>query len=162
MSKLKFKWLLIGAAFGYLFIHPLIHLISVAHVHSGNPEPLDVASEILNAYSVSMLPWSLAFTILSALIGFFWGKVIQADRDKSKIITELREALNKVKDLRGLLPICAACKKIRDDEGYWNQLEVYLQKHSGAKFSHGICPKCAAKLYPEYLSEMEEPQNEEA
>jgi hypothetical protein len=155
MSKLKFKWLLIGAAVGYLFIHPLIHLISVAHVHSGNSEPLDIVPEVLNAYSVSMLPWSLAFMILSALIGFFWGKIIEADRDKSKIIKELQEASTRVKVLSGLLPICAACKNIRDDQGYWNQIEEYLQKHSEAKFSHGICPDCAAKLYPEYYSESE-------
>jgi hypothetical protein len=52
--------------------------------------------------------------------------------------------------LTGLLPICARCKKIRDDQGYWNQIEAYIQEHSDAKFSHGICPNCAKRLYPEY------------
>jgi hypothetical protein len=60
-----------------------------------------------------------------------------------------RELENKVATLSGFLPICAACKKIRDDKGYWNQVEAYLTKHSDVQFSHGICPDCARKLYPE-------------
>ena len=73
----------------------------------------------------------------------------------SKIETQnknLKEALSKVKLLRGLLPICASCKKIRDDKGYWNQIESYIKKHSMAEFSHGICPECAEKLYPEFYN----------
>jgi len=62
---------------------------------------------------------------------------------------ELEDALCKVKTLSGLLPICAACKKIRDDQGYWNQIELFIRDHSFAEFSHGICPECARKLYPE-------------
>jgi len=62
---------------------------------------------------------------------------------------ELEYALGEAKTLRGLLPICASCKKIRDDKGYWNQIESYIGKHSGVKFSHGICPECEKKLYPE-------------
>jgi len=53
-----------------------------------------------------------------------------------------------------MLPICASCKKIRDDRGYWNKIEAYIEKHSEAEFSHGICPECARKLYPEYFSEI--------
>jgi AmiR/NasT family two-component response regulator len=62
--------------------------------------------------------------------------------------TELEEALAWVKQLSGLLPICASCKKIRDDEGYWHQVEVYIRDHSEAQFSHGLCPDCMTKLYP--------------
>ncbi|MFH1215229.1 MAG: response regulator [Pseudomonadota bacterium] len=62
---------------------------------------------------------------------------------------ELEEALCKVKTLSGLLPICANCKKIRDDKGYWNQIELFIRDHSFAEFSHGICPDCVRKLYPE-------------
>ncbi len=62
---------------------------------------------------------------------------------------EMREALSKVKMLTGMLPICASCKKIRDDKGYWNQIEAYIRNHSEADFSHGICPDCAQKLYPD-------------
>ena len=63
---------------------------------------------------------------------------------------ELAEALSNVKQLSGMLPICASCKKIRNDKGYWEQLEAYLYEHSNAQFSHGICPDCIEKLYPEY------------
>ena len=62
---------------------------------------------------------------------------------------ELKNSIETIKTLRGLIPICANCKKIRDDKGYWNQIETYIQKHSEAEFSHGICPECARKLYPE-------------
>ena len=62
---------------------------------------------------------------------------------------ELQAALASVKTLRGLLPICAYCKKIRDDAGYWHQVELYLQKHAEVKFSHGFCPDCCKKYYPE-------------
>ncbi len=61
---------------------------------------------------------------------------------------ELEEALSQVKTLSGLLPICAWCKKIRDDQGYWDQIESYLTSHTGAVFSHAICPECAAKAFP--------------
>jgi hypothetical protein len=60
----------------------------------------------------------------------------------------LQRTLNEVKTLRGIIPICSECKKIRDDKGYWNQVEVYVRDHSDAEFSHGICPECAKKLYP--------------
>ena len=60
---------------------------------------------------------------------------------------ELQDALSKVKALSGMLPICASCKKIRDDKGYWQQIETYLSDHSEAEFSHGICPGCAHKIY---------------
>ena len=90
---------------------------------------------------------------LNALIGYSWGKIKQTDEEKSKVIKELQAALERVKTLSGMLPICSSCKKIRDDQGYWNQIEAYIAKHSEAEFSHGICPECARKLYPEYFHE---------
>ena len=66
-------------------------------------------------------------------------------KEREKFIAELQEALAKVKALKGLLPICAWCKKIRDDQGYWQQIEAYIRDHSEADFSHGICPECAKK-----------------
>ena len=73
-----------------------------------------------------------------------------AEKEREELISELREALAKVKTLSGLLPICASCKKIRDDSGYWNRIEDYICKHSEAEFTHGLCPECAARLYPEF------------
>ncbi|MDQ5987061.1 MAG: hypothetical protein CSYNP_02797 [Syntrophus sp. SKADARSKE-3] len=78
----------------------------------------------------------------------------QAEEDRKKLIEELREALSQVKTLSGLLPICASCKKIRDDKGYWNQIEYYIKEHSDAEFSHSICPECAEKLYPEFCKKI--------
>ena len=73
-----------------------------------------------------------------------------AEEEREKLILELQDALADVKMLSGLVPICANCKKIRDDQGYWTQIESYIQDRSNAKFSHSICPDCAAKLYPNY------------
>jgi PAS domain S-box-containing protein len=74
-------------------------------------------------------------------------KRVEAEREK--LIKDLQEALAKVKLLSGMLPICSSCRKIRDDKGYWNQIEVYVRDHSEAEFSHGICPECFKKLYPD-------------
>ncbi|MFH2091214.1 MAG: PAS domain-containing protein [Pseudomonadota bacterium] len=74
---------------------------------------------------------------------------ILAEKEKEKLIRELKLALSDIKMLRGLLPICSHCKKIRDDKGYWRQIEGYIQEHSDAKFSHGICHECAKKYYPD-------------
>lgn len=65
-------------------------------------------------------------------------------------IDELRKAFDEIKTLSGILPICSSCKKIRDDIGYWHQVEVYVRDHTGADFSHSICPECMKKLYPEF------------
>lgn len=69
-------------------------------------------------------------------------------------IEELRQALDDIKTLRGIVPICANCKNIRDDQGYWKQVEIYVRDHTEAEFSHGICPTCAKKLYPDYTEEL--------
>ena len=68
---------------------------------------------------------------------------LEAERDK------LKDALAEIKTLSGLIPICSSCKKIRDDKGYWNQVEIYIRDRSDAKFSHSLCPECALKLYPD-------------
>jgi hypothetical protein len=75
----------------------------------------------------------------------------RAEEEREKLIVELQNAMAEVKTLSGLLPICSSCKKIRDDQGYWNQIEVYISGHSTATFSHSICPECGKKLYPEYF-----------
>lgn len=70
--------------------------------------------------------------------------------EKENLIAELQKALDTIKRLHGILPICAWCKKIRDDRGYWTKVESYIREHSEAEFSHGICPECVKKFYPEY------------
>jgi two-component system, cell cycle sensor histidine kinase and response regulator CckA len=78
------------------------------------------------------------------------------EAERLKLIQELTDALAQVKTLTGLLPICAACKKIRDDNGYWQQVETYIQKHANVDFTHGICPECVRKLYPEYCDHLKD------
>ena len=74
---------------------------------------------------------------------------IAAEQQQEKLIIDLNKALSEVKKLTGLLPICSYCKKVRDDNGYWTQIEAYIHDHSEAKFSHSICKECAAQYYPD-------------
>jgi len=71
----------------------------------------------------------------------------KAEEERNKLILELQETLSEIKILKGIIPICASCKRIRDDKGYWNQVEAYIRDHSEADFSHSICPDCMKKLY---------------
>jgi len=74
-------------------------------------------------------------------------------RDLKKRESELQEALDNIKTLRDMIPICSHCKKVRDDDGYWEQVDIYIREHAGVEFSHGLCPTCAKKLYPKYHKE---------
>jgi PAS domain S-box-containing protein len=72
-----------------------------------------------------------------------------AEAERERLIQQLQEALARVKKLSRLLPMCASCRRIRDNEGSWHELEYYIRKHTEADFSHGICPECRQRLYPE-------------
>jgi len=76
----------------------------------------------------------------------------EKEREQEELVSQLKEALAEIKTLKGFIPICASCKKIRDDEGYWDQLEVYISKHTDAKLTHGLCPECVEK----YRAEMKD------
>jgi hypothetical protein len=82
-------------------------------------------------------------------------KITEERREKA--VQQREKALEELKILRGFLAICASCKKIRDDAGYWKQLETYIREHSEADFSHSICPECAQKFYPDFSLEEEPP-----
>jgi DNA-binding NtrC family response regulator len=71
--------------------------------------------------------------------------------ERQRLTTELKLALEHIKQLQGLLPICSVCKNIRDDKGYWNRIDTYISEHSDVKFSHGLCPDCSKKLYPQFF-----------
>lgn len=77
----------------------------------------------------------------------------RAEQEREKLIKDLQDAISQVKVLIGMLPICASCKKIRDDKGYWTQIEAYIREHSEMEFTHGICPECKRNLYPEYAQD---------
>jgi hypothetical protein len=132
---------------------------------------LTIISEILFTFYISVYGISNLVGHLFKIISFFliyqavivvtlatpykslFRELAESEKAKNQIIAELKEAMNHVKLLKGFLPICASCKQIRDDKGYWNQIEEYISQHSEAKFTHGICPKCAKKLYPDlYLN----------
>jgi len=85
----------------------------------------------------------------------------RSEEKREKLISDLHTALEEVKILQGILPICSHCKKVRDDKGYWNQIESYIQKHSEALFSHGICPACEEILYSkeDWYKEMKKDQS---
>jgi PleD family two-component response regulator len=74
-------------------------------------------------------------------------------------VRELEEAMAQIKTLRGLLPICANCKKVRDDQGYWQEVDLYISTHADVDVSHGICPDCFRALYPDYADILDEPGN---
>jgi len=95
----------------------------------------------------------LTFTVFPVLYFFIFRLLNRhitqqrlAEAEKDTLIAELHSALDEVKTLRGIVPICASCKKIRDDKGFWQQVEVYVSAHSEAMFSHGSCPECTEKL----------------
>ena len=85
----------------------------------------------------------------TAILGIKRNKI---EQQRKMILIEREKALQEVKILRGFLPICASCKKIRDDNGYWTQIEGYIKDHSEADFTHGICPDCVEKLYPDFFN----------
>jgi hypothetical protein len=99
----------------------------------------------------------LLIILLSPVLFFFIYKPLnqqiniqkQLVADKEALVDELQGALSEIKTLRGILPICSFCKNIRNDEGYYEQIEGYIHKHSGVDFSHTICPPCMEKHYPE-------------
>ncbi len=92
-----------------------------------------------------------------AIVGFFReiSQRKKAEAEREKMISELKEALANIKQLKDLIPICASCKKIRNDQGYWQQVDVYLKENTGSDVSHGLCRECADKLYPEFVKNKE-------
>ena len=112
-------------------------------------------TQIIDSIVVTLMTLALSFIILYLSFNRLLGKIEKLNETLEIRVEErtkeLQESLDKVKVLSGLLPICASCKKIRDDKGYWNQIESYIRDHSEAEFSHSICPKCAKELYPDFI-----------
>jgi hypothetical protein len=98
--------------------------------------------------------------ILGIVVGVYVLRVHGLKVRSRELEAGIQEAFSNVRVLRGLFPICASCKKIRDDKGYWSQIESYIRDNSEAEFSHGICPDCIQKLYPDYTQEPSAPPPE--
>ncbi|WP_459861372.1 hypothetical protein [Desulfuromonas carbonis] len=119
----------------------LVTLLSGPAVHFGS---VDYLFEIIGVFgSAMMVGGVIAIRPLFLMI-------INAGKKQQALAESLQEALANVKILKKLLPICANCKKIRDDSGYWHQIETYISNNSGTLFSHGLCPDCGVKLYPDF------------
>jgi hypothetical protein len=101
--------------------------------------------------------WFFGFVLIAlgaVVMGAYQLRLMQLLKRKRELETRIQEAMANIKVLGGLIPICSNCKKIRNDKGYWDLLEGYIQQHSEAKFSHGICPDCAKLLYPDVFPRM--------
>ncbi|MCK4653239.1 MAG: response regulator [Candidatus Cloacimonetes bacterium] len=109
------------------------------------PVSISAASILVNGKSVG------SFVIYKDI-----SKQKKAEDEREKVIIDLQKALDEVKALSGLIPICSHCKKIRDDSGYWEQVEYYISKRSGVDFSHSICPECMKKYYPKQYEKLKE------
>ena len=107
-----------------------------------------------------IIRWAVIIVLCGLLIFalvFFWTRSLQREiqarkkieEERNALIDQLKQTLKEVKTLRGFLPICSNCRKVRKDSGYWQQIEAYIQEHTDAKISHGICPECMRELYPE-------------
>lgn len=95
---------------------------------------------------------SIGLVFLLALFSIRrWREAVDSERRLIQRNEELQDALSEIKQLRGIISICSACKKIRDNQGFWQHVEVYIRDHSEAEFSHGICPDCINKLYPDVV-----------
>lgn len=112
----------------------------------------------------TILKWLLLATLIALTVislFYYWNRKLKieicerekVEQENQTLIKEMRTALDEIQTLRGIIPICAHCKKIRDDKGTWNQIELYLRQHSEAEFTHGICQDCADKFYPELNDE---------
>lgn len=142
---------LIGTPFSALLPEDSNERLVEAELVDGTygPMPFRCANgKLRNAdVTVAVVPWdghpALLYSLRDAT------QRTRMEQEREKLILELREALSTVKQLSGLLPICANCKRIRDDQGEWSNLERYISERSNAEFSHGICPTCRETLYPE-------------
>ena len=146
--------------FSYLSIRDELMRGAIAKALSGKRsrfegEYLTVTGNVLTQMSANFSPTFDSDGSVSGVIGIFEDiterKLVEKDRER--LIHELKDALSEIKTLSGLIPICASCKRVRDDKGYWSQIEAYIRDHSEIDFSHGICPDCAKNLYSDLEQE---------
>lgn len=129
-------------------------ILTTAHADEGyllNSIEAGIDKYILKPVDVNVL-----FTALEKLTETIMleRKIQEQNREKDELIVKLQDALDTVKKLSGMLPICSNCKKIRDDKGYWSTIETYIAEHSDAVFTHSICDECVKKLYPEHAEKI--------
>ena len=164
--KILLQYSLTGAFVGYFVFHPLVmlfsYLMTFKDVALDMTNTVGVIAIVLRSFSIDMLPWSLSFTVFNGIIGWYYGILKVEKLAREELIENLQKALEDVKTLSGMLPICAWCKNIRNDEGYWQKIEAYLKSHSDLDFTHSICNDCAKKEYPELYTALKEKTEKES
>ncbi len=130
-------------------VHTFIYQLSATEIKGSESLPGPAGKQWFEAHISPLAPVP-GQPRMVVWIAFNTTRLHHALQAKERLISDLQEAISEIKTLRGILPICAHCKKIRDDHGYWRQLETYLKEHSEADLSHGICPQCLARHYPEF------------
>ena len=162
--KTLLRYSLSGVVVGYLIFHPLVmlfsYLMTVKDTALDMTNTVGIIAVVLRSFSIDMLPWSLSFALFNGIIGMYYGILKVEKMAQKELIENLQKALADVKTLSGMMPICAWCKNIRNDEGYCQKIEAYLKSHSDLDFTHGICNDCAKKEYPELYSESDEKMND--
>ena len=148
---------LFGEEFGRAAVESDLRLMETGKPIIGLVEGRKLPDGKINWTSTTKIPLRDQNNNIIGLVGISReiNEIKQAEEQREKIIAELQEALDKIKTLKGLIPICASCKKIRDDQGYWNNVESYIKSHAEVEFTHGICPDCMKKLYPNYCKDDE-------
>jgi hypothetical protein len=127
---------------GTIFVSELLIMIILRFM-----PPLSPFKEaLLDALLLSFIIFPVLYNFVFKLLNQHIAQQRRIETEKNTLITELQSALDEVKTLRGIVPICASCKKIRDDNGFWHQVEAYLSDHSEVLFSHGSCPECTEKI----------------
>ena len=137
----QFIFLSIVALIGY---GSVISLLLIYH-----PKSIILRLEVF--YLITLLTVLVWFSFIGSYINELRLKLGRTNKELNDTNHELQNAIGEIKQLKGILPICAACKNIRDDKGYWQQVEEYVRDRTDAEFSHSICPECMIKLYPEFI-----------
>lgn len=140
--------------FSYLDIRDELMRSAISKALSGEKsrfegEYLTVTGNTLTQMRANFSPAFFPNGTVSGVIGIFEDITERrlVEKDRERLIREFQDALSNTKTLSGLIPICASCKKVRDDKGYWNQIEAYFRNHFEIEFSHGLCPECAKTYY---------------
>jgi len=144
-----FSFFLIGKKWGlricYIFLPAVVGIFLLRHTTDAIDQSIDVILNLI-AYTMSI---SVLYLFYESTRAHTEADLVRDIEQRIRTEEQLKSALAEVKHLSGLLPVCSCCKKIRDDKGYWNRLEVYIEDRSEAQFSHGLCPNCAKGMYPD-------------
>ncbi len=140
ISRSRTAWTLVSMGIVGMGVRRSMTLVRL--LAGETPHAVDMPYEIVGLFTSMFMFAGIYF------ISPIFESIRKEEKEREIMVRDLEEALANVKTLKGLLPICASCKKIRDDKGYWNKLETYIGLRTDAEFSHSICPECQEKFYP--------------